>query len=220
MLTAPNCATPPQELTRDLFVKHPVPPAAAKPAPRTPRKGASSSSGGAASTAAAEAGNTSKSSRPDADAANTPDQRAGGLPAAIGAAGGAAPASVRSRAVALAHALDVIGAVRVSSDRLVLPAEYLRAALQQCLLLQLNEMVVLAEVSRHAHGSSAMRRSREACNVCAQYCLPCSKLYTVKELCNLFRRQRLAAFACRQGTPRFLLVVVIKGCTSQAEYVG
>lgn len=143
-----DCTTTLQELTRDLFVKHPVPPAAAKPAPRTPRKGASSSSGGAASTAAAaETGNTAKSSRPDVDAANTPDQRAGGLSAAIGTAGGAAAASVRSRAVALAHALDVIGAVKVSSDRLVLPAEYLRAALQQCLLLQLNEMVVLAEVS-------------------------------------------------------------------------
>jgi hypothetical protein len=53
--------------------------------------------------------------------------------------------------VALAHALDVVGAVKVSSDRLVLPAEYLRAALQQCLLLQLNEMVVLAEVSSQVH---------------------------------------------------------------------
>jgi hypothetical protein len=136
-----------QELTRDLFVKHPAPPPAAKPAPR---KGASSSSGGAASTAAAETG-TAKNSRSDADAANTPDQRAAGLPAAISAAGGAAPASVRSRAVALAHALDVIGAVKVSSDRLVLPAEYLRAALQQCLLLQLNEMVVVAEVSSHTY---------------------------------------------------------------------
>jgi hypothetical protein len=48
--------------------------------------------------------------------------------------------------VALAHALDGIGPVRVSSDRLVVPAELLRAALQQCLLLQLNEMVVAAEV--------------------------------------------------------------------------
>lgn len=38
--------------------------------------------------------------------------------------------------------------MRVSSDRLVLPAEYLRAALQQCLLLQLNEMVVTAEVRK------------------------------------------------------------------------
>jgi hypothetical protein len=49
--------------------------------------------------------------------------------------------------VALAHALDVLGPVKVSSDRLVLPAEYLRAALQQCLLLQLNEMVVTTGVS-------------------------------------------------------------------------
>jgi hypothetical protein len=36
--------------------------------------------------------------------------------------------------------------MKVSSDRVVLPAEYLRAALQQCLLLQLNEMVVSTEV--------------------------------------------------------------------------
>lgn len=126
-----------QELTRDLYVKHPAPLAAAKPAPRTPRKGASS--GGAAGSAGAGAADT--------DAASTPDQRAGGrLAAATGASGGAGAASVRCRAVALAHALDVVGPVQVSSDRLVMPAEYLRAALQQCLLMQLNEMVVMAEV--------------------------------------------------------------------------
>lgn len=54
---------------------------------------------------------------------------------------------MRSRAVALAHALDRVGPVRVSSDRLVMPVEYLRAALQQCLLLQINEMVMASDVS-------------------------------------------------------------------------
>lgn len=137
-----------QELSRELYVKHPVSLAATKTAPRTPRKGASSSSGGAASTAAAaEAGAATRGGRQDADAASAPDQQAAGrLATAVAGAGGAASASVRCRAVALAHALDVVGAVRVSSDRLVLPAEYLRAALQQCMLLQLNEMVVTAEV--------------------------------------------------------------------------
>lgn len=134
-----------QELTRGLYVKHPPPPAAAKQAPRTPRKG-SSSSGGSASSAAADAAASSRG-RLDGDAASTPDQRAGNrLAAATASAGGSSSASVRCRAVALAHALDVVGPVRVSSDRLVLPAEYLRAALQQCLLLQLNEIVVVTEV--------------------------------------------------------------------------
>jgi hypothetical protein len=49
--------------------------------------------------------------------------------------------------MALAHALDGVGPVRVSSDRLVVPVEYLRAALQQCLLLEVNDMVAAAEVS-------------------------------------------------------------------------
>jgi hypothetical protein len=61
-------------------------------------------------------------------------------------AGGAASATVRSRVLALAHALDAVGPVRVSSDRLVLPGEYLRAALQQWLAAQLNELVASAEV--------------------------------------------------------------------------
>lgn len=72
--------------------------------------------------------------------------RGAGLPGATQLAGGAAAASVRSRAVALAHALDRVGPVRVSSDRLVMPVEYLRAALQQCLLLQINEMVMASDV--------------------------------------------------------------------------
>lgn len=132
-----------QELTRDLYIKHPAPmPAASKATPRTPRKG---SSGGAAGSAADAGG--ARGSRSDADAASMPDQRTGcGVAAAVASAGGAANASVRCRAVALAHALDAVGAVKVSSDRVVLPAEYLRAALQQCLLLQLNEMVVSTEV--------------------------------------------------------------------------
>jgi hypothetical protein len=70
---------------------------------------------------------------------------------------------VRCRAVALAHALDVVGAVRVSSDRLVLPAEYLRAALQQCMLLQLNEMVVTAEVGAAVQVGWRLRFSRNQC---------------------------------------------------------
>lgn len=95
--------------------------------------------------------------RQDADAASAPDQQAGGrLAAAVARSGGAASASVRCRAVALAHALDVVGPVRVSSDRLVLPAEYLRAALQQCMLLQLNEMVVTAEVGAAVQVSEVM----------------------------------------------------------------
>jgi len=70
-----------------------------------------------------------------------------GPEAAVAVAGGATPASIRSRAMALAHALDGVGPVRVSSDRLVVPVEYLRAALQQCLLLEVNDMVAAAEVS-------------------------------------------------------------------------
>lgn len=134
------CVLNTQELTRALYVKHPPAPPA-KQTPRTPRKG-SSSSGGAAAAMESDA------ARP------APDQRAvGRLSAASAATGGAASASVRCRAVALAHALDSVGPVRVSSDRVVLPAEYLRAALQQCLLLQLNEMVAVAEVSRARKGA-------------------------------------------------------------------
>lgn len=73
-----------------------------------------------------------------------------GLGAAVAVAGGGAYASTRSRALALAHALDLVGPVRVSSDRLVVPVEYLRAALQQCLLLQVNDMPAAAEVSGQA----------------------------------------------------------------------
>lgn len=47
----------------------------------------------------------------------------------------------------LAHALDGIGPVKISSDRLVMPVEYLRAALQQCLLLQVNDMVSNTQAS-------------------------------------------------------------------------
>jgi hypothetical protein len=82
----------------------------------------------------------------DLDAAPA-SSRGAGLAGATQLAGGAAAASVRSRAVALAHALDRVGPVRVSSDRLVMPVEYLRAALQQCLLLQVNEIVMASGVS-------------------------------------------------------------------------
>lgn len=81
------------------------------------------------------------------DGASPGSSKGAGLAGAIAVAGGAASASVRSRAVALAQSLDRIGPVRVSCDRLVVPVEYLRAALQQCLLLQINDMVTTVQVS-------------------------------------------------------------------------
>ncbi|KAF8063811.1 hypothetical protein HT031_003668 [Scenedesmus sp. PABB004] len=62
------------------------------------------------------------------------------------AGGGDAPASARARAVALAAALDALGPVAVARDRVVVPGEYLRGALQQCLVLAVDDMVAAAEV--------------------------------------------------------------------------
>lgn len=60
--------------------------------------------------------------------------------------GGGAPASLRARALTLSRALDALGPVRVSSDRLLVPAEYLRAALQQCMLVTLSDLLAEDEV--------------------------------------------------------------------------
>jgi hypothetical protein len=119
-----------QELRTGLYVTH------SAPGFKFSKRANSFADSSAADTAAAR----------DLDAAPA-NCRGAGLAGATQLAGGAAAASVRSRAVALAHALDRVGPVRVSNDRLVMPVEYLRAALQQCLLLQINEMVMASDVS-------------------------------------------------------------------------
>jgi hypothetical protein len=132
--------TPVQELRNGLYVTH------SAPGFKFSKSASSFADSAAADTAAAR----------DALDAAPASCRGAGLAAATQLAGGAAAASVRSRAVALAHALDRVGPVRVSSDRLVMPVEYLRAALQQCLLLQINEIAMASDVS--GRSSRSVRR--------------------------------------------------------------
>lgn len=120
-----------QELNSGLYV---VQPQAAQASPK-PSKPSTASAGDLADTTMQQ------------DAETNAKMMSSGLQGASAVAGGAAHASKRSRAAMLAHALDQIGAVKVSSDRLMMPVEYLRAALQQCLLLQVNDMVLNAPVS-------------------------------------------------------------------------
>eukprot|EP00878_Enallax_costatus_P010261 GHUV01010711.1.p1 GENE.GHUV01010711.1~~GHUV01010711.1.p1 ORF type:complete len:604 (+),score=239.17 GHUV01010711.1:1353-3164(+) len=119
-----------QELDSGLYVVQPTAPQV----PSKPSKPSAASADGSTDTATQQ------------DAETNANSKLTDITAATAVAGGAARASIRSRAIVLAHALDRIGPVKVSGDRLVMPVEYLRAALQHCLLLQVNDMVLNAPV--------------------------------------------------------------------------